>query len=64
MQTNIWVLIPTIPSPINVLSLIPYILNRAENISTPTSGKKQERIHVFNVLMDNGYPKQFLLSMQ
>jgi hypothetical protein len=36
------------------------LLNRADIIPTSTSGKRKERKHVFKVLMDNGYPKQFL----
>ena len=41
-------------------SVVNSLLNRADNIPTSTSGKRKERKHVFNVLMDNGYPKQFL----
>ena len=41
-------------------SVVNSLPNRADNIPTSTSGKRKERKHVFNVLMDNGYPKQFL----
>jgi hypothetical protein len=40
-------------------SVINSLLNRADIIPTSTSGKRKEHKHVFKVLIDNGYPKQF-----
>jgi hypothetical protein len=44
-------------------SVVNSLLNRADIIPTSTSGKRKERKHVFNVLMDNGYPKQFFKTV-